>query len=153
MNTRLGAVIDALVTAWTTALPDSDVIDGPAIDQPEVGKATLYVGWDGSDENTDAGAGSQEWAGIGNYARNENLTVTCYAEFTDGDVVMKTARDAALAVVQAAEDSLRSDPQLGGALTGPSYAQFGEITRLAQPQTTAGARAGVVFTVTAFSRI
>lgn len=153
MNTRLGVVIDALVSTMTTALPNVLVLDGPPVRGATTGTSVLAIGWDGTEEGDEAGTSSQEWAGIGNHARNENLTVTCYAESTSGETTAKTVRDAALAVVQAVETALRSDPQLGGALTGPSYAQFGEISGLRQPQTSEGVRAGVVFTVTAFARI
>lgn len=147
----VGAVIDALVTALTTA--GINVVDGPAVNAADTGTDTLYIGWDGTEEGSDAASTDQEWAGLGNRARDENLTITCYAEATRGDTTLKPTRDAALAVVAAVETALRSDPQLGGALTGPSHAQFGAIDRLAQPQTPAGSRCGVVFTVTAFARL
>lgn len=153
MNTQVGVLIDALVDTMTTALPDALVIDGPPTQGATSGTDVLVIGWDGTEDGDEAGLVSQEWAGIGNRARNENLSVTCYAESTSGDTALKPTRDAALAVVQAVEDALRADPQLGGSLTGPSYAQFGEITALRHPQTPSGVRAGVVFTVTAFSRI
>ena len=153
MNTRIGVVIDGLVTTWTTALTTATVIDGPARQKPNIGDDTVYVGWDGGDDNEDAASANQEWAGLGNKARNENITITCYAEATRGDDDTKPTRDACLALVQAAEAALRTDPSLGGALSGAQWAAFGEITRLAQPKLNNGTRVGAVFTVTAFARI
>lgn len=150
-TSRIGAVIDALVSTWTTA--GLTVNDGPPLQAANTGTDVVYVGWDGGEDNNDAATGTQQWAGLGNRARDEALSVTCYAEATRGETVMKPTRDAALALVATCETSLRTDPQLGGALTPPGLAWFAEVQRLAQPQTGKGSRCGVVFTVNATARL
>lgn len=144
-TTRIGVVIDALVSTLTAE-------DGPPKRRPNKGSDVLYIGWDGSEAGDTAAGSQQEWAGLGNHARNENLTIVCYAESTRGNGTMKACRDAALATVNTAESALRSDPQLGGALTGPAYAAFGSVDSLIQKQTD-GLLVGVVFTITAFARL
>lgn len=150
MNTRLGVIVDALVSTWTTA--GLTVNDGPPRRGQDVGTAVIYVGWDGN-ESGEGGLAPQEWAGLGNRARNERPEVTCYVEYTTGDTVMKTARDGALTALEAAETALRADPTLGGALTGAQWASLGGIDRYVPSQTDAGARVGIQFTVAAFARI
>lgn len=149
-TTHVGIVVDGLVATWTTA--GVTVIDGPAIQAANIGTDVVYVGWDGG-AGADAARGTQDWASLGNRARDENLSVTCYVEANRGDTTMKPTRDAALAVVTTCEQSLRSDPQLDGALSGPSWAAFAEVVSLTQLQTSDGSRVGVVFTVNAFARL
>ena len=150
MNTRLGVIVDALVDTWTTA--GLNAIDGPPTQGQQVGTAVIYVGWDGN-EPGEGGVAPQEWAGLGNRARNERPEITCYVEYTTGDTVMKTARDGALEALEAAETALRSDPTLDGALSGAQWATLGGIDRYVPSQTNAGARVGIQFTVAAFARI
>lgn len=153
MNTRLGVLIDGLVDTLTTALPNVLVIDGPPLEGASTGKEVLCIGWDGSPDGDEAGTAAQEIKGLGAPARDETINLTCYAESSSGSKAMKSTRDAALAVVQAVEDALRDDMQLGGTLTGPSRVWFGGIDALRQPQLSSGRRAGVVFTISAFARI
>lgn len=152
-TTRLGVVVDALVSTLTTALPDATVVDGPAVNLPNIGQDTLYIGWSGDEgDNTSANA-DQEWAGLGNRARSEAMVIVCRAHTTSGDTVMKPVRDAALVLVAAVETALRNDPQLGSALTPPGLAQFGSVRTLNQLQTEQGAQCGAVFTVNVTARL
>lgn len=152
-TSKLGVVIDALVSALTTALPDADVVDGPAVNRPNIGRDTLYIGWSGEEgDNTSANA-DQEWASLGNRARNEAMVIVCRAHTSSGETVMKPVRDAALALVAATEAALRTDPQLGSALVPPGLAQFGSIRTLNQLQTEQGAQCGAVFTVNVTARL
>jgi len=145
-TTRVGVVIDALVS-----MLGAD--DGPPIQRPNVGDDKLWIGWDGSEQGQDAATGQQDWAGLGNKARNEQLSITCYAQAVRGDDDFKVTRDACLAVVANAETTLRADPTLGGVLPAPGWSWFASLDRLIELRTDDGPLVGAVFTISAFSRL
>ena len=145
-TTSIGVVIDALVSVL-------DAQDGPPLRGAVVGDDTLYIGWDGTPDNPDAGTASQELKGIGDRHRDEQLSISCYAEATRGETTVKPTRDAAIALINGVENTLNSDRTLGGVIPGPGWAWLATIDRLAQPQTDAGSRVGIQFTVSARARL
>ncbi|MFI6296707.1 hypothetical protein ACIBEJ_34315 [Nonomuraea sp. NPDC050790] len=150
-TSRAPAVIDALV-ALCRAAPALDgvaVHDGPHVTSSPL-KAVVCIGWDGDEDNDAAVEAQQEWASIGQKAKNETLQVTCAAVAWNGGTVTKTARDRAYALVGAVEDALRSDPALGfppptivAMTTGNAF----------QRQDAGGVQCRVVFTVAVHTRI
>lgn len=145
-TTSVGVIIDALVTLLGAH-------DGPPLRGAVIGDDTIYVGWDGTAEGIDAATGTQELIGAGDRHRDEFLSITCYAEATRGETTLKPTRDAALELVQSAETTLNTDRTLGGVIPGPGWAWFASIDRLAQPQTDAGSRVGVQFTISTRARL
>lgn len=146
-TSRVPAVIDALVSTLDAALT-ADVFDGPYITAPDAD--FVCVGWSpGSEDSANA---TQEWAGLGNKARDETIDVVCYADSYSGDLTTKTRRDAAYTLLTAVENALRTDPTLGGAIPQPGWAQMGEHV-LTQQQTANGLEVGITFHVLVRTRI
>lgn len=146
-TSRIPAVIDALVSTLTAALPNVSVFDGPFIDTPDGDYVT--VGWTPDGETT---TGSQVWAGLGAKARDETIDVPCYCDSFSGSTTVSTRRNAAFALLSAAENAVRSDPTLGGAVLNPGWAEIGSYSER-QEQTDAGVAVGVVFHVLVKTRI
>ena len=147
-TSRIPAVIDALVSTLTAALTTTaKVIDGPLVTTPD--GDYLTVGWTPDGQTT---TGQQEWAGLGNKARNEQIDVPCYCDSYSGSTTVSARRNAAFALMTAAENALRSDATLGGAIPNPGWAQIGAYSEY-QEQTDAGLAVGVVFHVLVTTRI
>ena len=144
-TTQVGVIIDALVSTLSAQ-------DGPPKERPNVGQDLLYIGWDGSEDGTDAATTSQEWVDLGHRARDEFPDITCYAESTRGNGTIKACRDAALSTVADAETALRDDPTLGF-LAQPGWAWLASVDRLVERWTDQGPLAGVVFTISARARL
>lgn len=146
-TSRIPAVIDALVSTLTAALTGVQVLDGPYISVPD--GDYLTVGWTPQGETT---TGGQTWAGLGNKARDEQIDVPCYCDSYSGSTVVSARRNAAFTLMAAAENALRSDPTLGGAIPNPGWAQIGTYTEY-QEQTDKGLAVGVIFHVLVNTRI
>ena len=146
-TSRIPAVIDALVSTLTSALSGVTVVDGPLINVPD--GDYLTVGWTPDGETT---SGQQDWAGLGNRARNEQIDVPCYCDSFSGSTAVSARRTAAFTLMAAAENAVRNDPTLGGAIPNPGWAQIGAYTER-QEQTDAGLAVGVVFHVLVTTRI
>ena len=145
------ALIDALVDAATTALPDVLVLDGMgATDEPG---DYLMVGVDDPDTEGDAFAADsqQRWAHANGSARDESGQVTCAAFSWNGDGDQKAARDAAYASVEALAAACRATPDLG--VSSLLWTDFGTDARLTQMQGDSGAAALVVFQIAFRARI
>lgn len=154
------ALIDALVTQATTALPTRLVTDGYGItsaSNPDV----LMVGVDDPDNDTSAQStdSDQEMATTGPLrTRAQKGSVTLAALSWSGDTDQKAVRDAAYATLGAVETLLRTDPTLGLNVPGRMTVQMGN-ERLSQNQYTAtedasgGTEALIIFTVTFDGRI
>lgn len=148
-TSRIPAVIDALVSMLTAALPAITVYDGPWVTPPETTDSFITVGWTPDGENP---TGEQAWAGLGNKARDERIDIPCYADAYSGDTATKARRDAASALLAAAENALRTDTTLGGAIPNPGWAQIGSYS-IRQEQTEAGLEVGITFHVLVNTRI
>lgn len=147
---KLPAVLDYLVTTFTNAATIGGtgvlVRDGPTLDQVPA-QQVLWVGLDDPNSTDDALAGNseQEWVGPGSRWKNETLTIPCVAEAWSDGVSVKTMRDAAYAIVNAAEQLLHDDASLGG-LISPGHANMtgGELR---QAQTEQGLIVRVAFQI------
>ena len=146
-TSRIPAVTDALVSTLTAALPSVQVFDGRWVTVPD--GDYLCVGWTPDGEGP---TGQQDWAGLGNRARDERIDIPCYADAYSGSTDTASRRNAAFALLTAAENALRTDPTLGGALPQPGWAQIGSYS-VRQEQTEAGLEVGVVFHVLVTTRI
>ena len=148
------ALIDALVAAARTALPDRLVHDafGMTSDPGDF----LMVGVDDPSGPTPATSAdwAQSWAGLGNHARDESGMITCAAYSWNGDggdAGQKAARDAAFATMAAVETFLRADPTLGVITSG--WVQMGASLNLSQGPAEYGVDALLVFQVAFQARI
>lgn len=145
------ALIDALVDAAETALPDALVLDGLGVtDDPG---DYLMIGVD--DPDADGGAfsasGRQQWANANHTTRDESGEVTCAAYSWNGNGNQKAARDAAFTMVEALASACRTNPSLD--VSTLLWTDFGSDTNLSQFQGEWGAAALVVFTVAFRARI
>lgn len=151
ITSRAPAVIDALVALCQAApaLSGVKVHDGPQVTSSPL-KAVVCIGWDGDEDNDQAVEAQQEWAAIGQKAKNETLQITCAAIAWNGGTVTKSARDRAYALVGAVEDALRADP----ALDFPPPTVVAMATGNAfQRQVSDGVQCRVTFTVAVQTRI
>ena len=147
-TSRIPAVISALVSTFTTAMPTATVYDGQWLTTPD--GDYLTVGWTPNGEQP---TGHQQWdASLGNKARGEEIDIPCYVDSYSGDTDTATRRNAAFALLAAAENALRADLTLGGAVPQPGYAELGSY-ELHQEQTEAGLAVGVIFHVLVTTRI
>ena len=154
---RIPAVIDALVATWRAA--GINVIDGPVPSDDYRG--AIWVGYDANGlevSNFNAATTRSEWGPMGQRARDEELSITCAAVALGNGVDYKPARDAAFALVEAADTAIRqrpADPSLG--LLGnvaPYLVAAIHVTDLFQePTENAGPQARVTFTVDVKTRI
>lgn len=142
------SVIDALVTAATTALPTTRVYDGFGVtDDPG---DFLMVGVVDPDSGNDATAATsqQSWATTTGGARDEMGDVTCVALSWNGNGDAKAARNAAFATCNALQLAIRPTGQAGNlGVPGVLWLSYGESTQLLQDQNENGAVAKVIFTV------
>lgn len=154
------ALIDALVTQSTSALPDRLVVDGYGATS-DYNPNVLMVGVDDPGESSSAQSSDadQEMATTGTpRSRTQAGSVTLAALSWRGDVDQKAARDAAYATQAAVENLVRADPTLGIATPGRMTCQMGN-ERLTQNQyaatddTAGGVDALLIFTVTFTARI
>lgn len=148
-SSRIPAAIDALVTAWSTALPAALVLDGPG-KTADPNRDVLFVGvQDPSGDDMLAADAAVSWAGIGKMSRDERFTIWCTAQSVDGAARMQTARNAAFALVAAAETTVTTNSNLGGVVIQGITDQF--VFR--QHQATSGAIAEVTFGVLCHARL
>lgn len=136
-------VILALTALWQP-IPDAQVVDGPqANSDPSSG--WLFVGSNGDepDETMEAAVVEQSLAGFAR-TKFEDGQITCAAVVVAGDTDIAAARAAAYAIVEAAEDLLRADMQLGGLVMHAFVSAHTYMPVITQT----GAKVRVVFTVT-----
>lgn len=147
MSTLADSVCLALTTLWqgatTTTLTGVVVADGPQADS-DPSPDLLYVAYNGE---PDSGAlivdATQNLMGFARL-KGEDASVTCSILSSAGEPNVISARARAFTILAAAEDLLRADMQLGG-LVMQAYVSSHQYY---PSQTTSGAVARVVFTVT-----
>lgn len=113
-TSRVGAVIDALVTTFTAGTA-SEVLDGPTVRSSAPGTFAI-VG--GTLEESSVPI-QQDWAGLGKNSRNEDGQIPCAVVSQSGDSdpdAIKRHRDAALVLLAELEAAVVADPTLGGAV-------------------------------------
>lgn len=151
MSTKVDAVCLALAAMWQ-ADPDLtgvQVVDGPQANSEAVNE-WLFVGFDGDapDEGNEAVSAEQDLMAFAK-TKQETGEVTCAVVIRSGDMNTTTVRARAYDVFSDAEDTLRSNMQLGG-LVMHAYVSGHQYIPV---QTTAGAKARVVFTVTYLAQL
>ena len=152
MTTKVPALIDSLVNAFTTAAtlgqatPPVTVYDGPpttGLDAP----LKLYVGLTDPDNEgiEPAATFRQTRDDLGSNTRTEFPDIHCCAEAWSGTDDMSTVRHAVAAIVAAVETIIRSDATNFGGLgqATPGLAS-GDLL---QNNTTTGAIARIPFTI------
>jgi len=145
------ALVDALIAAATTALPNVNVYDGYGVsDDPA---DFLMIGSNNADDTGDVNAGDlrQEWANANHTARDEEGEVNCFALSWNGDGNQKAARDAAFAICEAVATVCRNDPSLG--IPTLLWTSFGSRSTPLQNQDSTGALCAVEFQVSFRARI
>lgn len=111
-RSRVRPTLTRLVELFTAAVGDvGNVFRGPFVTGDI--KPSLWVGYDGDPEGDFKTADpSQDWAGIGNRARDEEFDIVCAATALIGDVEVDLAWDAVDALLAIVENTLRADPSL-----------------------------------------
>lgn len=141
-QSRVPAVLDALVSLWSTT-PELEglVRDGPLPVEsadPEV----LSVGHD--DDDTGASTDGQiAPEGYGVEPNREQFSVTCLISVVDGANDTRAARARAFELLSAASAAITSDITLGGVVMQAGVQQLS----LNQLQTVGGAEARILFGV------
>lgn len=149
MSTKADAVCLALTALWQGALTGVSVADGPQANSETVNE-WLFVGADGDqpDEGTEAVSAEQDWMAFAK-TKQETADVTCAVVVRSGDANTVAVRARAYGILSDAEDALRTDPTLGALVMQSHISQHQYIP----VQTTSGAKARVVFTVTYLAQL
>lgn len=147
-DTAQHAVIEALVTLWETAL-DVPVYDGPNA-QEEAEFAAVWVGYDPTSDTAEAVEVEQEWAQIGNRAKDETGAITCAVAAWSGDSDTKPRRQQVADILSELEAAHRVDISLDNLVIDSN---FGERISLHQQLTEDGNEVFALFTLTYHARI
>jgi hypothetical protein len=113
MATAIDAVLDALVSAFTVALPTVSVMDGPPVKPPGDTELVLVA----HDATPDADATitlDQEWADLACTSRYERGSIPCCVVAQSGDVDIPGRRARAIQMLASIETALRANRTLGG---------------------------------------
>lgn len=115
VSSALPDVIDALVTALSSALPAAAVFDGPALSQTGK-KQVVHVGIEDPYKEglQPAGEEDQDWLAIGSRSRQGTLTVHNSLLTWDGGGTSKSVRDTARSMLNAVTDTITANPTLDG---------------------------------------
>lgn len=150
-TSRVPDAIDALVALFgaAPALDGVKVVDGPLVTGDPLREA-ICVAYDGAEGGGEAVDIQQEWASIGQKARNETFTITCAVVVWGGATKVRPARERAFALLAAVEDALRADPSLG--LPPPTVVAFAAGS-LFHEQSESGMQARISFQVAVQTRI
>lgn len=149
MSTKTDAVCLALTALWTAALTDIEVRDGPQVNS-DAANEWLFVGSDGDApaDGMQAASATQDWMAF-NRIKLESGEVTSAFVAVSGDTDTVAIRARVFTLLSSAETAVRADPTLGGLVmqAGVSAHQYYPT------QTTAGAKARLVFTVTYLAQL
>lgn len=146
-TSRIPAVKAALVSTFTDSMSTATVFYGRWLRVPD--GDYLTVGWTPQGDRT---TGSQTWASLGNRARDEQIDVPCYVDSWSGSTDVAARVDAAYALLADAENTIRSDPTLGGVVPQPGWAQIGTYSEV-EEENEAGLFIGITFHVLVAARI
>lgn len=149
---RVPDLIDNLIAALkaSAGLSGVQVVDGPLVSDTAASEY-VFVGYDGDPEGEFATAGtSQQWAGLGAKAKNEDITLTCAVLVQRGSVDVKACRVRAFEIFAQVEAVVRADPALG--LPPPTVCSISE-TSFHTEQTDRGVRGRMPFTLSCTTRI
>jgi hypothetical protein len=148
MATKVDAVCLALTTLWqaamATTLSGVQVVDGPQVNA-DASSDWLFVGYDGDspDDGNEGAVATQDLMAFAK-VKQEDAEITCAVVTVRGDADIPAARARALAIFAAAEDLLRADMHLAGAVMHAFVSAHQYMPAITQ----GGAKVRVVFTVT-----
>jgi hypothetical protein len=148
VTARTDQVILYLTSMWqaltTTTLTGLQVADGPQVNV-DPSNDWLFVGFNGgSADEFNEGATAQQSRMAFTRVKAEDGQVTCAVVSVTGDSNIAATRARAYGFLSAAEDAVRTDPQLGGLVMD----SFVSDHRYSPVQTSQGAKVRIVFTVT-----
>lgn len=149
---RVPELIDAFMGALTASvgLDGVKVVDGPLVTD-SAASDWVFVGYDGDPEGEFMTTQtSQQWAGIGAKAKNEDILLTGAVLVRRGTTDVKPLRDRLFAIFAEVEAVVRADPALG--LATPTVCSISEHTFHTE-QTTKGIQGRLPFTLSCSTRI
>lgn len=142
-QSRVPAVLDALVALWAGTPQLSGIVQDGPIPVASASTEVLAVGADDGDDEGVSTQGLVAAEGMGSRPDREQFTVTCLVAVMDGASDMKAARDRAFELVAAASEAVTQDRTLGGVVMRAHVRGLS----LRQLQTDGGALARVLFGV------
>lgn len=151
-SSRVPALIDAFLAALTAdaGLTGVQVVDGPLVTD-SAATEWVFVGYDADPEGEYMTAQTtQQWAGLGAKAKNEDITLTGAVLVQQGSTAVKPCRDRTFAIFAEVESVVRANPSLG--LPTPTVCSISEHTFHTE-QTDRGIRGRLPFTLTCTTRI
>lgn len=151
-SSRVPELLDAFLAALEAAagLEGVEVVDGPFVSDSAAAE-WVFVGYDGDPEGDYITAQTtQQWAGIGAKAKNEDVTITGAVLVRQGSVAVKPCRDRTFAIFAVVEAAVRAVPSLG--LPSPTVCAISEHTFHTE-QTDRGIQGRLPFTLTCSTRI
>ncbi|MEV4173982.1 hypothetical protein [Nonomuraea sp. NPDC049709] len=151
-TSRVPAVIDGLVDFFeaATGLAAVKIVDGPIVTNAPL-KEAIYVGYDGDPDGEGQAADvTQEWASIGQRARDETILITCAVVVWRGDTKVRPVRLRTYELLAEVENALRADPSLG--LPPPTVAAWAS-GQLYQSQRQSGMECRIPFQIQVKTRI
>ncbi|MDH6111919.1 hypothetical protein P3T36_006898 [Kitasatospora sp. MAP12-15] len=157
-TSSIGAAVDYLVTACTTALgTTAHVFDGPPVGDTQLQlDDRIWIGYSPVSPDLPAATGDQQFAALGARSREETVAIVCAVEHFSGTTAMRLLRDGAFALLATVETLLRGtggnpgDCTLGGAVL---FAQLSGGIEVHQAQTPAGASVLIQFHVQCRARL
>lgn len=151
-ESRVPDAIDNLVALFEAApaLAGVTVVDGPIVTNDPLREA-IFVGYDGDpDGEGQAVDFGQEWASIGQLAKDETFSVTCAVVVWRGSTKVRPVRVRAYELMAAVGVVLRTDPSLG--LPPPTVVALASGS-LFQAQRQSGLECRIPFQVAVSTRI
>ena len=151
-SSRVPALIDAFLAALGAAsgLDGVQVVDGPLVSDSAEAEQ-VFVGYDGDPEGDYTTAQTtQQWAGIGAKAKNEDIILTGAVLVRQGATEVKPCRDRTFAIFAAVEAAVRANVSLG--LPTPTVCSLTEHTFHTE-QPGSGIQGRLPFTLTCSTRI
>lgn len=151
-SSRVPALIDSFLERLQAAdgLAGVQVVDGPLVSDSAKSE-WVFVGYDGDPEGDfTTSQTTQQWAGLGAKAKNEDIILTGAVLVRQGSTKVKPCRDRTFAIFAEVEAVVRADPALG--LGTPTVCSVAEHTFHTE-QTTTGIQGRLPFTLTCSTRI
>lgn len=112
-QSRVPAVLDALVSIWSAAPGLGDIVQDGPIPLQGAGTEVLTVGYDGGQEGISVD-GALEFASLCPEPQREAFTVVCLIAVLNGSGDVRAARVRAYELLSAASAAVTADITLGG---------------------------------------
>lgn len=135
MPNAVDAVVRALVSTFTAALPGVEVSDGPLVGEIGVTELVIVAHDATPDANTTITI-QQEWADLAATSRYERGSIPCCVLAQTGDVDIPGRRIRATQILSTCETALRSNRTLAGAVMTAELVT-GEVHQFSNPKGTA----------------